>query len=88
MIEVSDSPQEVQMPDVEALIRERAYLIWEASGKPVGRDKDHWFLAAEEIAAMPVANGAETVVNGAVAPQKTAKPAAVKPAAKKSTAKK
>ena len=39
------------MPDIEALIRERAYLIWEKSGKPFGRDTDHWFQAAEEIAA-------------------------------------
>jgi hypothetical protein len=38
------------MPDIEALIRERAYLIWEKSGKPFGRDTDHWFQAAEEIA--------------------------------------
>ncbi len=37
------------MPDIEALIRERAYLIWEESGKPAGRDKDHWFQAAKEI---------------------------------------
>lgn len=37
------------MPDIEALIRERAYLIWEKSGKPLGRDTDHWFQAAREI---------------------------------------
>ena len=38
------------MPDIEALIRERAYLIWEKSGKPLGRETDHWFQAAREIA--------------------------------------
>jgi hypothetical protein len=37
------------MPDIEALIRERAYLIWEKSGKPTGLDRDHWFQAAREI---------------------------------------
>jgi hypothetical protein len=37
------------MRDVDALIRERAYLIWEKSGKPAGRDRDHWFQAAREI---------------------------------------
>jgi hypothetical protein len=39
------------MPDIEVLIRERAYLIWEKSGKPLGHDTDHWFQAAQEIAA-------------------------------------
>lgn len=38
------------MPDIEALIRERAYLIWEKNGKPPGRETDHWFQAAREIA--------------------------------------
>jgi hypothetical protein len=42
--------KEVPMPDIEALIRERAYLIWEKSGKPLGRETDHWFQAAREIA--------------------------------------
>ena len=37
------------MPDIEALIRERAYLIWEKSGKPLGQETDHWFQAAREI---------------------------------------
>jgi hypothetical protein len=41
--------KEVAMRDIEALIRERAYLIWEKSGKPAGRDRDHWFQAAREI---------------------------------------
>ena len=36
------------MPDIEALIRERAYIIWEQSGRPAGRDKDHCFQAAKE----------------------------------------
>jgi len=37
------------MNDIEVLIRERAYLIWEKSGKPSGREADHWFQAAREI---------------------------------------
>jgi hypothetical protein len=37
------------MRDIDALIRERAYLIWENSGKPSGREADHWFQAAREI---------------------------------------
>jgi hypothetical protein len=41
--------KEVAMRDIEVLIRERAYLIWEKSGKPTGLDRDHWFQAAREI---------------------------------------
>jgi hypothetical protein len=38
------------MLDTEKTIRERAYAIWEASGRPHGRDKDHWYQAVREIA--------------------------------------
>jgi hypothetical protein len=37
------------MLDSETAIRLRAYAIWEATGRPHGRDKDHWFQAAREI---------------------------------------
>jgi Protein of unknown function (DUF2934) len=46
------------MPDIEALIRERAYIIWEQSGRPAGRDKDHWFQAAKEVTAKAPRNSA------------------------------
>jgi hypothetical protein len=36
--------------DKEALIRERAYALWEASGRPTGRDQEHWYQAAKEVA--------------------------------------
>jgi DUF2934 family protein len=38
------------MPDTESLIRERAYAIWEQTGRPMGREMDHWFQAAKEVA--------------------------------------
>ena len=38
-------------PDQEALIRKRAYEIWEREGRPLGRDKEHWDQAAREVAA-------------------------------------
>lgn len=38
------------MLDNEALIRERAYAIWEAEGCPPDRDQEYWFRAASEIA--------------------------------------
>jgi hypothetical protein len=33
----------------EARIRERAYLIWEAEGRPEGRAADHWTRALKEV---------------------------------------
>ena len=35
--------------DGEAAIRERAYAIWEAEGRPHGKDLDHWHRAEAEI---------------------------------------
>ena len=64
------------MPDIEALIRERAYIIWEKNGRPFGRDKDHWFQAAKEVAATAPTNGASRLSQAA------------KPAVKKAPAKK
>ena len=72
-------------PDLEILIRQRAYEIWEADGRPHGRDKDHWTRAVHELAngkaaAASLRPPAETVVP----PLKTAKPATppAQPAAK------
>ena len=38
------------MIDTDALIRERAYLLWEQAGRPEGRAEDFWHEAAAEIA--------------------------------------
>ena len=35
----------------EKAIRERAYHIWEAEGRPHGRDREHWERASREIEA-------------------------------------
>jgi hypothetical protein len=35
----------------EKAIRERAYHIWEAEGRPHGRDREHWERASREIGA-------------------------------------
>lgn len=37
----------------ETVVRTRAYEIWEAEGRPHGRDAEHWFRALEEVAAGP-----------------------------------
>ena len=33
----------------ETIIRERAYQIWEASGRPDGVAEEHWFKAMQEL---------------------------------------
>lgn len=35
----------------EQIIRDTAYAIWEAEGKPIGRNADHWRQAEERVAA-------------------------------------
>ena len=35
----------------EQIIRDTAYAIWEAEGKPEGRDAEHWRLAENRVAA-------------------------------------
>lgn len=53
---------------LEQRIRERAYYIWEASGRPTGRDTEFWHRACELVAASE--NGTKP------APRRRAKPAA------------
>lgn len=33
----------------EGAVRQRAYAIWEAEGRPDGREWDHWVRASEEV---------------------------------------
>jgi hypothetical protein len=40
-------------------IRERAYAIWEAEGRPLGRDFDHWERAMRELLPEPAIASAE-----------------------------
>ena len=35
-------------------IKNRAYALWEADGRPEGQDKSYWFKAMEEIASLEV----------------------------------
>ncbi|MEA2615490.1 MAG: hypothetical protein QOE72_1273 [Chloroflexota bacterium] len=34
---------------IEDRIRNRAYELWEAEGRPEGREVDHWLRAAQEV---------------------------------------
>lgn len=38
-------------PDREEKIRQRAYELWEAEGRPDGKQQEHWERAAREIEA-------------------------------------
>lgn len=64
------------MLDNETAVRLRAYAIWEAAGRPHGRDKDHWFQAAREIALTVPPPGAVTRLRQAA--KAAARTAAVK----------
>ena len=59
----------------EAVIRERAYAIWEQEGRPDGREWDHWTRAAVEI-------GSNGVATAAAASKPANQPARGKSAAK------
>jgi hypothetical protein len=34
----------------EQRVRERAHAIWEAAGRPAGKEEEHWLQAETEIA--------------------------------------
>ncbi|MET0258789.1 MAG: DUF2934 domain-containing protein [Methylobacterium sp.] len=40
-------------PDRDQEIRNRAYLLWEKAGRPLGREHDFWAEAAREIEGAP-----------------------------------
>jgi Protein of unknown function (DUF2934) len=55
-------------PAVEERIRTRAYELWEAEGRPGGREVEHWLQAAQEVAA---ANGESRVTAAAPPARRT-----------------
>lgn len=61
----------------EQIVRDTAYAIWEAEGKPEGRDAQHWILAEERVAAS--AGQPTTPVAGAVSSTATDTPKVTKP---------
>ena len=40
---------ETDKTDIEQRIRERAYALWEAEGRPEGRSEEYWHRASEEL---------------------------------------
>ncbi len=60
----------------EQIVRDTAYAIWEAEGKPVGRNAEHWRQAEERVAASlgEPADKAAKPKTSARKPAATAKP--------------
>ena len=50
----------------DAEISLRAYQIWEAEGKPAGKDFDHWLRAEAELAGAASATKGEAAKKAAV----------------------
>lgn len=57
----------------EAMIRERAYQLWEADGRPEGRAVEHWVRAEAEV------GGGETETPNPAATGKPRRRTAAKP---------
>jgi hypothetical protein len=61
------------MTDIpEELVRERAHLIWEREGRPMGKADEHWEQARAELAA----GGEAPPAKKPRAPRKAAAPGA------------
>ncbi len=58
---MTDNPLE-DTPEREARIKERAYLLWEADGRPPGRDEEYW-ERARELVGMEASAGAGLLPN-------------------------
>lgn len=74
----------------EDSIRTRAYLLWEADGRPFGRDDHYWGLAQAEAVSAGSVKPKRAAAAAKPAPEKKAKvtaKAAVKAAVKKVAAK-
>ena len=41
----------MSIEQIDTLIRERAYAIWEREGRPEGRERQHWEQAARDVLA-------------------------------------
>lgn len=70
----------------DKLVRDTAYAIWEAEGRPDGRDFEHWRLAEERVSRGEAEQGKSKT--GAAAKGRSKKVSVNKPAAKKEQPKK
>ena len=70
--------------ELEQRLRERAYHIWEAEGRPNGRDRQHWHQAEHELAIPLVGEAVEFAANPANGGKVAAKPTRARAASSKS----
>ena len=70
----------------EQIVRDTAYAIWEAEGKPEGRDAEHWRQAEARVAASlqakPQSPRPDRRRKARCPPRRQALPAAARPPAK------
>jgi hypothetical protein len=64
---------------LERRIRERAYEIWNTTGRPDGRAEQHWLLAEREVLAMLVVESPASQPAPGRRPRSRATPTTVKP---------
>lgn len=67
--------------DREQWVQQRAYAIWEAEGRPEGRDRTHWEQAERELTTGDMSAGLTAAAPEAGAAKKPRKRTATKPAA-------
>lgn len=70
-------------------IRERAYRIWDAEGRPEGKEKEHWERAERELSSEANASGSSSAGSDVLetpVPKKRRTAAAKKPTAAKKPA--
>lgn len=66
----------------EQTVRDAAYAIWEAEGRPHGRDAEHWRLAEERfVEARPVEEHVISDAGEVVRPKRSVRAKATAPAA-------
>ena len=73
---MSDNPLDENDPARQQRIRERAYHLWEADGRPEGRDLDYW-ERARELVGMEDSAGAGTLPNPMTHPEPAAEEAEI-----------
>jgi len=57
--------------DRDARIRQRAYEIWEAEGRPHGKEHEHWRRAEQEVAHREAAAAAAGSTAATTAPRRS-----------------
>ncbi len=71
----------------DTIIRDTAYAIWEAEGRPEGRSQQHWLMAERQVASNTTDGAAKTRPAGTKTTRMAAGGAAKRTPAKKTASK-